>query len=62
MLIGFSQAIITYLIAKKHSIKFAFTSHGSDVQIINNLGPIGKKIVRSVAKNPTNILLLVNSH
>ena len=46
----FPQAIITYLIAKKHSIKFAFTSHGSDVQIINNLGPIGKKIVRSVAK------------
>ena len=46
----FPQAIITYLIAKKHNVKFAFTSHGSDVQIINNLGPIGKKIVRTVAK------------
>lgn len=46
----FPQAIITYLIAKKYNIKFAFTSHGSDVQIINNLGPIGKKIVRTVAK------------
>lgn len=47
----FPQAIITYLIAKKHNIKFAFTSHGSDVQIINNLGRIGKKIIRTVAKN-----------
>ena len=47
----FPQAIITYLIARKHNIRFAFTSHGSDVQIINNLGPVGKKIIRTVVNN-----------
>ncbi len=46
----FPQAIISSFVAKRYKIKFAFTSHGSDVQILNTLGPLGKSIIRKVTK------------
>ena len=46
----FPQAIISYLVARKYHVKFMFTSHGSDVQLLNTLGPLGRLIVRKVTE------------
>ena len=46
----FPQAIVSSLVARRYKIKFVFTSHGSDVQILNTLGPLGKFIIRQVTK------------
>tara|TARA_A100001011_G_C14283423_1_gene832547 strand:+ start:334 stop:1539 length:1206 start_codon:yes stop_codon:yes gene_type:complete len=46
----FPQAIITFLVARKYHVKFMFTSHGSDVQLLNTLGPVGRLIVRKVTE------------
>jgi glycosyltransferase involved in cell wall biosynthesis len=45
------QVIITYLVSKITKTKYIFTSHGSDVLLINNLGKIGSFIVRVVTRS-----------
>ena len=44
----FPQAFITAILAKYYDVKFIYTSHGSDVQLFNSLGFIGKYIIRKV--------------
>lgn len=45
------QAINTYLVSKIVGTKYIFTSHGSDVLLINNLGKFGSYIVRVVTNS-----------
>ena len=44
----FPQAFITTILAKYYGVKFIYTSHGSDVQLFNSMGFIGKYIIRKV--------------
>jgi glycosyltransferase involved in cell wall biosynthesis len=45
------QVIITFLVSKIIKVKFIFTSHGSDVLLLNNLGKAGSNIVRIVTNS-----------
>ncbi len=44
----FPQAVNAYFVSKILKTKFVFTTHGSDVLIFNNLGKIGKFIIKKV--------------
>lgn len=46
------QVINTYLISKLFKTKFIFTSHGSDVLLLNNyLGKFGSRIIKKITKS-----------
>jgi glycosyltransferase involved in cell wall biosynthesis len=45
------QVVITYLVCKILNIKYIFTSHGSDVLLLNNLGRVGSWVVRKVTNS-----------
>ena len=45
------QVINTYLISKLFRTRFIFTSHGSDVLLLNNLGKLGSKIIKKITES-----------
>tara|TARA_X000000368_G_scaffold409605_1_gene391809 strand:+ start:6757 stop:7971 length:1215 start_codon:yes stop_codon:yes gene_type:complete len=44
----FPQAVNAYFVSKIVKTKFVFTTHGSDVLIFNNLGKVGKFLIKKV--------------
>tara|TARA_Y100000816_G_C26072946_1_gene564564 strand:- start:184 stop:1398 length:1215 start_codon:yes stop_codon:yes gene_type:complete len=44
----FPQAVIAFLVSRITKVKYFYTSHGSDVLIFNNFGPLGKLVIRKV--------------
>jgi glycosyltransferase involved in cell wall biosynthesis len=47
----FPQAFITSIISKITNTKYVFTSHGSDVTMLNKFKPLGKIIMKYVIRN-----------
>ena len=47
----FPQAVISSIVSKINGVKFIYTSHGSDVQVFNSIGKIGKYLVRKVTNS-----------
>jgi len=42
------QAIVSYVVCKMLNIKLIFTSHGSDVLMLNNMGRLGSYIIKKI--------------
>ena len=58
----FPQAFISTLVGKFLRIDTVFTSHGSDVKILKNLGWLGKFIVRFSIKNSKKFTVVSSSN
>lgn len=58
----FPQAFISAIVGKFLRIDTVFTSHGSDVKILQNLGRLGKFIVRFSIKNSKKFTVVSSSN